>query len=163
MTRWIDADMCITKTKELPVTYDAETVQRCIEIVSNAPAIDAVPKEKILLFLNIANEELSKSHENKSADGIMTWSASVTTLEGLLKEYDTADTDIVPVIRCKECKWWKFSGREYYCDEKDAMVEPCENDFCSLAERKPPQVNPEMVKALKDRIEKQRGEHDTAD
>jgi hypothetical protein len=40
------------------------------------------------------------------------------------------------IIRCKECKWWKFSGREYYCDEKDAMAEPCENDFCSRAERK---------------------------
>ena len=49
------------------------------------PTIDAVPKEKILLFLNIANEELSKAHANKSANGIVTWSASVTTLEGLLK------------------------------------------------------------------------------
>ena len=113
-------------------TYNV-TVKACIDA---QPTIDAVPKEKILLFLNIANEELSKAHANKSANGIMTWSASVTTLKGLLKEYDTADTDIVPVIRCKECKWWKFSGREYYCDEKAAMVEPCENDFCSLAERR---------------------------
>ena len=39
MTRSIDADMCIAKIKE----FDAETVQRCIEIVSNAPTIDAVP------------------------------------------------------------------------------------------------------------------------
>ena len=40
MKRLIDADMCIAKIKELPVTYDAETVQRCIEIVSNSPTID---------------------------------------------------------------------------------------------------------------------------
>ena len=40
MTRLIDADVCIEKIKSMPVTYDAETVQRCIEIVSNAPTID---------------------------------------------------------------------------------------------------------------------------
>lgn len=46
MTRLTDADMCIAKIKELPVTYDAETVQRCIEVVSNAPTIDAVPVKR---------------------------------------------------------------------------------------------------------------------
>lgn len=43
MTRLTDVDMCIAKIKDMPVTYDAETVQRCIEIVSNAPTIDAEP------------------------------------------------------------------------------------------------------------------------
>ena len=43
MTRYIDADICIEKIKNLPITYDAETVQRCIEVVSNAQTVDAEP------------------------------------------------------------------------------------------------------------------------
>lgn len=38
--RLIDADMCMAKIKDMPVTYDSETVQRCIEVVSNAPTVD---------------------------------------------------------------------------------------------------------------------------
>ena len=41
MTRLIDADVCIEKIKQLPISYDAETVQRCIEVLSNEPTIDA--------------------------------------------------------------------------------------------------------------------------
>ena len=44
MKRYIDADMCIAKIKDMPVTYDSETVQRCIEVLSNAPTIDEVPQ-----------------------------------------------------------------------------------------------------------------------
>lgn len=40
MTRYIDGDVCIEKIKSMPVTYDSETVQRCIEVVSNAPTVD---------------------------------------------------------------------------------------------------------------------------
>ena len=43
MTRLIDADTCIAKIKDMPVTYDSETVQRCIEVLSNAQTIDAEP------------------------------------------------------------------------------------------------------------------------
>ena len=43
MTRLTDVDICIEKIKQLPITYDAETVQRCIEIVSNASTVDAEP------------------------------------------------------------------------------------------------------------------------
>lgn len=45
--RLIDADVCIEKIKSIPVTYDAETVQRCIEIVSNAPTIDTPTVETV--------------------------------------------------------------------------------------------------------------------
>ena len=44
MQRLIDADICIEKIKNLSIEYDAETVQRCIEVVSNAPTIDAEPQ-----------------------------------------------------------------------------------------------------------------------
>lgn len=51
--RLIDADMCIEKIKDMPVTYDSETVQRCIEVVSNAPTIDAVPTEFVMENCNL--------------------------------------------------------------------------------------------------------------
>ena len=98
---------------------------------------NAVPKEKILLFLNIANEQLSKAHANKSVNGIMTWSASVTTLEGLLKEYDTADTDIVPVIRCRDCVYFtpEKSGEHWnICRFYDAPKTA--DGYCNDAERR---------------------------
>jgi hypothetical protein len=69
--------------------------------------------------------------------------------------------DAVPVIRCKDCK---YNPKTSYTGCPMASISGrTETDYCSRAERKPPQVNPEMVKALRDRIEKQRGEHDTAD
>ena len=43
MTRLIDADACMAQMKNMSVEYDAETVQRCIEIVSNSPTIEAEP------------------------------------------------------------------------------------------------------------------------
>ena len=100
--------------------------------VKNMPTVDAVPKEKILLFLNTANEELSKAHADKDVTGILTWNASVLTLESLLKEYDTADTDIVPVIRCRDCK--NYSGEGMYCSWN--MIASAEG-FCFHANEKP--------------------------
>lgn len=159
MARYIDADAYEHAVQGNPYVSDSmKTYVRCS--IQSQPTIEAVPKEKILLFLNIANEELSKAHADQSMNGIVTWSASVTTLEGLLKEYDTADTDIVPVIRCRDCKYNSNTEGNYVnCDIIPQMFGKTPDDnYCSWAERKPPQVNPEMVKALKDRIEKQRGE-----
>lgn len=50
MTRLTDADICIEKIKNLSIEYDAETVQRCIEVLSNAPTIDAIPIEWIMRY-----------------------------------------------------------------------------------------------------------------
>ena len=41
--RRIDADICTEKIKNLSIEYDAETVQRCIEVLSNEPTIEAEP------------------------------------------------------------------------------------------------------------------------
>ena len=113
-----------------------DIAEECKVCLNAVPTIDAVPKEKILLFINIANEELSKAHVDKSVNGIMTWSASVTTLEGLLKEYDTADTDIEPVIRCRDCKYLRFTGTVWKCQNSIVMMLCEPNDYCSRAERK---------------------------
>lgn len=61
--------------------------------------------------------------------------------------------DAVPVIRCKDCK---HHGEQYgngYC-MKDGCYGWYDEDYCSRAERKPPQVNPEMVQEMKERLEK---------
>ena len=46
---------------------------------------------------------------------------------------DTPTADAVPVVRCKDCKWWKDIGCAIYiADDSD---KPKENDFCSFGER----------------------------
>ena len=41
--RLIDKNNVLKAVKTLSIEFDAETVQRCIEIVSNQPIVDAVP------------------------------------------------------------------------------------------------------------------------
>lgn len=42
--------------------------------------------------------------------------------------------DAVPVIRCRDCKWYYKGGATcMYLDGDNAM---CENDYCSMAERR---------------------------
>lgn len=47
MTRLIDKKDVLEAVKALPAELDAEAVQRCIEIVSNQPEVDAIPVDFI--------------------------------------------------------------------------------------------------------------------
>ena len=72
-------------------------------------------------------------------------------------ESDYIERECKEVIRCKDCK---HHGEQYgngYC-MKDGCYGWYDEDYCSRAVRNLPQVNPEMVKELLDRIEKQRCE-----
>jgi hypothetical protein len=42
--------------------------------------------------------------------------------------------DVVPVVRCKDCKWWK----EYHCTNRNGAFGVVENEdwFCCSGERK---------------------------
>lgn len=42
--------------------------------------------------------------------------------------------DAVPVIRCKDCKYWGADGYRYGCKYATGVM--FENDYCSRAERK---------------------------
>ena len=48
-------------------------------------------------------------------------------------------TDVVKVVRCKDCKWWE-NAKDYtpYCNNLDSglFFTARENDFCSYGERK---------------------------
>ena len=58
--------------------------------------------------------------------------------ENCLAEIEAAPTmDAVPVVRCRECKWWQEDDDIGHCDNPDGLdnyVKP--EDFCSYGERK---------------------------
>lgn len=55
---------------------------------------------------------------------------------------ETAQTvDAVPVVRCRECKWyqirrWNDTKAEYDCRKTNALLDVSPEDFCSYGERK---------------------------
>ena len=57
--------------------------------------------------------------------------------EMVLDELPTVDA--VPVIKCKDCRWWDYGQNEYGewigCKAKQLQF-PFGDDFCSRAERK---------------------------
>ena len=52
---------------------------------------------------------------------------------GLVDEAPTVDA--VPVIRCKDCKYWECDDDETYCDEL-GIFDTDMNSYCSYAKRK---------------------------
>lgn len=51
---------------------------------------------------------------------------------------ETPAVDAVPVVRCKDCKYWEI-GKDYepYCNHwGNMMADTVEDDFCSFGERK---------------------------
>ena len=59
---------------------------------------------------------------------------------GLKKPYKKPEiikgTDLVPVVRCRDCKHLGTFRGKLYCRHNCGIVEPKENDFCSYGERK---------------------------
>lgn len=47
---------------------------------------------------------------------------------------DTSTIDIIPVIRCKDCKYWNRNN--YRCANVPCVVYKLEDDYCSGAERR---------------------------
>lgn len=53
------------------------------------------------------------------------------------KMIDMARTiDAVPVVRCKDCKFLRFTGTVWKCQNRLVMMLCEPNDYCSRAERK---------------------------
>ena len=53
---------------------------------------------------------------------------------GLLDDQPTVEA--VPVIRCKDCKFLRFTGTVWKCQNRLVMMLCEPNDYCSRAERK---------------------------
>ena len=49
---------------------------------------------------------------------------------------DIPAADVVPVVRCRDCKHLGTFRGKLYCRHNCGIVEPKENDFCSRGERK---------------------------
>jgi len=51
---------------------------------------------------------------------------------------DASDVDVVEVVRCKDCKWYKrkypWNGNIYECSYLEAPMD--DNDYCSWGERR---------------------------
>ena len=56
----------------------------------------------------------------------------------LWNEVNIAHTiDAVPVVRCRECKWWQEDDDIGHCDNPDGLDNYAKpEDFCSYGERK---------------------------
>ena len=57
---------------------------------------------------------------------------------GLIELIEKAPTiDDVPVVRCRECKWWQEDDDIGHCDNPDGLDNYAKpEDFCSYGERK---------------------------
>lgn len=50
---------------------------------------------------------------------------------------DATTVDAVPVVRCRECKWWHEDDDVGHCDNPDGLDNYAKpDDFCSYGERK---------------------------
>ena len=57
---------------------------------------------------------------------------------GLIELIEKAPTiDAVPVVRCRECKWWQEDDDIGHCDNPDGLDNYAKSDdFCSYGERR---------------------------
>jgi hypothetical protein len=47
------------------------------------------------------------------------------------------ENDVVPVVRCRDCKFYEsYIGDSYMCSKFLGVTIPSPNDFCSYGERK---------------------------
>lgn len=44
--------------------------------------------------------------------------------------------DVVPVVRCKDCKHWHEFGEFYDCKLVRGLTDTSQNDYCSYGERR---------------------------
>ena len=117
MSRYIDADEAIYATtraiaKCIPILqgHNAKVSLKVVEAISTLPSIDLadyVPKD----FHDKTCEAMAKAHQEEI-------------------------TDMVRVVRCKECKWYDADtdwANIPYCDMHH--IEAYEDGFCSYGER----------------------------
>lgn len=81
-----------------------------------------------LIDRDTLNEMLSDMLEKIGSENI-TWDDAMAVID------HTDDVDAVPVIRCKDCHFYKSENLQCMMHDGDTS-EWYDNDFCSYAERK---------------------------
>ena len=96
----------------------------------------------------MTREEAIRKLQKQKAEYLEEW----VDFSGVAEAYDmaiealeqperkNAKSDIVEVVRCKDCMWWDTSwkptwaiGEEHWCSSNDTFMWP--KDYCSKAER----------------------------
>ena len=87
--------------------------------------------------MSLINREVLLSFEKMDADLCATCGEHHTA-EDVIMMIKTAPTvDAVPVVRCRECKWWQEDDDIGHCDNPDGLDNYAKpEDFCSYGERK---------------------------
>ena len=87
--------------------------------------------------MSLINREALLSFEKMDADLCATCGEHHTA-EDVIMMIKTAPTvDAVPVVRCRECKWWQEDDDIGHCDNPDGLDNYAKpEDFCSYGERK---------------------------
>lgn len=62
------------------------------------------------------------------------WTGLAKEISKQLKQLPSAD--LVPVVRCRDCKHLGTFRGKLYCRHNCGVVEPKEDDFCSYGERR---------------------------
>ncbi len=114
--RLIDADALAMHMADWQLSASSdqyETIEEAIDAVAGTPTIDAVPA---------------------TIEGALGYLHKV----GWMQEHDRIMTeDAVPVVRCKECKWYEpLNDCKPFDCEYSGMYGVTKDDFCSLGERK---------------------------
>ena len=86
--------------------------------------------------MSLINREVLLSFEKMDADLCATCGEHHTA-EDVIMMIKTAPTvDAVPVVRCRECKWWQEDDDIGHCDNPDGLDNYAKpDDFCSYGER----------------------------
>ena len=91
--------------------------------------IDVEPLEKALK-MNV------NGFKHEGSDYARGYDSALTTMKDMLQGFPTAD--VVEVVRCKDCKFYKDWGDcitcLYWTEDWDVSTEP--NAFCSYGERR---------------------------
>ena len=87
--------------------------------------------------MSLINREALLSFEKMDADLCATCGEHHTA-EDVIMMIKTAPTvDAVPVVRCRECKWWQEDDDIGHCDNPDGLDNYAKpDDFCSYGDRK---------------------------
>lgn len=81
-------------------------------------------------------EEFMEEYKIVDSDQVYTNGAELVPIFRMKQwfEHTNATSDAVPVVRCKDCKWFGLAGCAIQIvDDTD---KPSEDDFCSFGERK---------------------------
>ena len=86
--------------------------------------------------MSLINREALLSFEKMDADLCATCGEH-HTVEDVIMMIKTAPTvDAVPVVRCRECKWWQEDDDIGHCDNPDGLDNYAKpDDFCSYGEK----------------------------